>query len=229
MLIYGVLMCGGKGTRIKSTCDSKTEKPLIRIKNKPLIEYLLNSLNQTNSFEKMFAAVSNNTQKTREFINANFQNKIVLLETAGIEYSKDYLKVIKYFKNTKLKKEKEKEKESKKILFLPIDLPLISPEILKHIIQIPQEKPCLTIIVERDFVKNHGITPSLYEIMFNQKNCCYSGISLIDVSKIYVGDSKKVQLIEEEYVILNNIEIACNINTFKDLKMAENLMENFRN
>ncbi len=47
--------------------------------------------------------------------------------------------------------------------------------------------------------------------------------------KIYVDDSKKVQLIEEEYIILNNIEIACNINTFKDLKIAENLMENFKN
>jgi adenosylcobinamide-phosphate guanylyltransferase len=225
MLIFGVLMCGGKGTRIKSTLGYKTEKPLIILKNKPLVEYLINALNQTNSFEKIFAAVSNNTQKTREFINASFQNKILLLETSGIEYSEDYLKVIKYFKNTPF--EKEKEKEFKKILFLPIDIPLISPEILKQIIQMQQEKPCLTIIVEKDFVKNHGITPSSYEFIFDQKNCCYSGISLIDVSKIYIDDSKKVQLIEEEYVILNNRGVACNINTFKDLKIAENLMENF--
>ena len=74
-MIYGVLMCGGKGTRIKSTMGSKIEKPLIRIKNKPLIEYLINALIQTNKFEKIFAAVSNNTQKTREFIKANFQKK----------------------------------------------------------------------------------------------------------------------------------------------------------
>ena len=114
MLIYGVLMCGGKGTRIKSVIGSETEKPLIRIKNKPFIVYLINALNHANSFEKIFAAVSNNTQKTREFLNANFQNKIVLLETAGIGYSEDYLTVIKYFKNTKFEKEKEKESECKK-------------------------------------------------------------------------------------------------------------------
>lgn len=217
-------MCGGKGTRIKSTLSSKMEKPLVRIKNKPLIEYSINALNQTNNIEKIFAAVSNNTQKTREFIKSNFQNKIILLETAGIGYSEDYLKIIKYFKNTKF----EKERESKKILFLPIDIPLISPEILKQIIHINQEKPCLTIIVEKDFVKNHGITPS-YEFMFNQKNCCYSGISLVDISKTDVKDSKKVQLIEEKYVILNHSGVACNINTLKDLKIAENLMENFKN
>ena len=116
----------------------KTEKPLIRIKNKPLIEYLINTLNQINNFEKIFAAVSNNTQKTREFINANFQNKITLLETAGIEYSEDYVKVIKYFKNTNLKKKKKKNLE--KILFLPIDIPLISPEDINTYNQIQSKK-----------------------------------------------------------------------------------------
>ena len=34
---------------------------------------------------------------------------------------------------------------------------------------------------------------------------------------------KKVQLIEEEYIVLNYIEIACNINTFEDLKITEKL------
>jgi GTP:adenosylcobinamide-phosphate guanylyltransferase len=63
--------------------------------------------------------------------------------------------------------------------------------------------------------------------MFNQKICCYSGISLIDVSKINVDNCNRVQLIEEEYVILNKSEVACNVNTFKDLKIAENLMEYF--
>ena len=31
-MIYSVLMCGGKGTRIKSTMGSKMEKPLIKNK-----------------------------------------------------------------------------------------------------------------------------------------------------------------------------------------------------
>ncbi|MER5175400.1 MAG: NTP transferase domain-containing protein [Candidatus Nitrosocosmicus sp.] len=217
-------MCGGKGTRIKSTMGSKMEKPLIKIKNKPLIEYLINVLIQTNKFEIIFAAVSNNTQKTREFIKANFQNKITLLETSGIGYPEDYMKILKLFKNTKY----EKVNDLKKILFLPIDVPLISPEILIQIINTNQKKSCLTIILEKEFIKNHGITPS-YEFIIDKKKYCYSGISVIDISKIDIDNSKKIKLIEEEYIILNYTEIACNINTLKDLKITENFLENSKN
>lgn len=223
-MIYCVLMCGGKGTRIKSTMGSKMEKPLIKIKNKPLIEYLINVLIQTNKFEIIFAAVSNNTQKTREFIKANFQNKITLLETSGIGYPEDYMKILKLFKNTKY----EKVNDLKKILFLPIDVPLISPEILIQIINTNQKKSCLTIILEKEFIKNHGITPS-YEFIIDKKKYCYSGISVIDISKIDIDNSKKIKLIEEEYIILNYTEIACNINTLKDLKITENFLENSKN
>ena len=223
-MIYSVLMCGGKGTRIKSTMGYETEKPLIRIKNKPLIEYLINALIQTNKFERIFTAVSNNTQKTQEFIKANFHGKITLLETSGIGYSEDFRKILKFFKNTKY----ERKKDSKKILFLPIDVPLISSEILTKIINIYQEKPCLTIILEMEFIKNHRITPS-YEFIIDKKKYCYSGISIIDISKIDIDNRKKTTLIEEEYITLNYSEIACNINTFEDLKIAEKLMENSKN
>jgi GTP:adenosylcobinamide-phosphate guanylyltransferase len=223
-MIYGVLMCGGKGTRIKSTMGTKIEKPLIRIKNKPLIEYLIDTLIQINKFDKIFAAASNNTQKTREFIKANFQRKITLLDTSGIEYSEDYVKIIKYFKDIRF----EKQKDLEKILFLPIDIPLISPKILIQIINTKQEKPCLIIILENEFVKNHGITPS-YECIIDKKKYCYSGISVIDISKIEFDNSKEVQLIEEEYIVLNYSEIACNINTFEDLKITEKLLENSKN
>ena len=189
-----------------------------------MIEYLINVLIRTNKFEIIFAAVSNNTQKTREFIKANFQNKITLLETSGIGYPEDYMKILELFKNTKY----EKVNDLKKILFLPIDVPLISPEILIQIINTNQKKPCLTIVLEKEFIKNHGITPS-YEFIIDKKKYCYSGISVIDISKIDIDNSKKIKLIEEEYIILNYIEIACNINTLEDLKIAENFLENSKN
>jgi adenosylcobinamide-phosphate guanylyltransferase len=223
-MIYGILMCGGEGTRIKSTMGPKIEKPLIRIKNKPLIEYLLDTLIQINKFDKIFAAVSNNTQKTREFIKTNFQRNITILDTPGIGYSEDYVKIIKYFKDIKF----EKQKDPQKILFLPIDIPLISPKILIQIINTKQEKPCLMIILEKEFVKNHGVTPS-YECIIDRKKYCYSGISVIDISKIDIDNSKEDQLIEEEYIVLNYSEIACNINTFEDLKITEKLLENSNN
>jgi hypothetical protein len=68
------------------------------------------------------------------------------------------------------------------------------------------------IILEKEFVKNHGVTPS-YECIIDRKKYCYSGISVIDISKIDIDNSKEDQLIEEEYIVLNHSEIACNINT----------------
>ncbi len=222
--MYCVLMCGGKGTRLKKTLGSNIEKPLIKIKNKPLIEYLINILLQSNEFKRIVAAVSSNTQKTREFIKSNYKNKITLIETLGREYSEDYLKIIKYFKKIK----NEKDQNIKKILFLPIDIPLISLEILTQLITINQVKPCLTIILEKRFVKDIGILPSFYEFIIDKKSCCYSGISIIDIEKIEmnINDTKKFNLIEEEYKILNHIELACNTNTFEDLKIAEKYLNN---
>jgi GTP:adenosylcobinamide-phosphate guanylyltransferase len=47
---------------------------------------------------------------------------------------------------------------------------------------------------------------------------------MIDISKINMDiiNEKKNQLLDEEYLVLNNFEIACNINTSNDLQIAKN-------
>ena len=222
-MMYCVMMCGGKGTRLKKTLGSDIEKPLIKLKNKKLIEYPINVLMQSNKIERIFAAVSGNTQKTREFIKSNYGSKVTLVETMGRGYSEDYLKIIKYFKEM----ENEKRLGAKKILFLPIDIPLFSLDALTQLIAINQEKPCLTIVLEKGFVKDMGIVPSsTYEIIIDSKNYCYSGISIIDIKRIDmdINNTEGFALMEEEYKTLNCVEIACNTNTLEDLKTAEKFL-----
>jgi GTP:adenosylcobinamide-phosphate guanylyltransferase len=224
-MIFCVLMCGGKGTRLKKTFGLDIEKPLIKLKNKTLIEYPINVLIRSSKFERIFAAVSSNTQKTREFIESNYGDKVTLIETMGREYSEDYLKTIKYFKEM----ENEKKLGIKKILFLPIDIPLISLDTLTQLIAIDQEKPCLTIVLEKGFVKSVGILPSEYELVIDNKICCYSGISIMDIKKVDMGlgnNTEGFAPIDEEYKTLNRVEIACNTNTFEDLKTAEKFLDN---
>jgi GTP:adenosylcobinamide-phosphate guanylyltransferase len=224
-MIFCVLMCGGKGTRLKKTMGLDIEKPLIKLKNKALLEYPLNALMQSGKFEKIFAAVSSNTQKTREFIESNYGDKVTLIETTGMGYSEDYLLTIKYFKEM----ENEKKCGIKKILFLPIDIPLISLNALTQLIAIDPEKPCLTIVLEEGFVKSVGMLPSEYGLVIDSKNCCYSGISIVDIKKVDMdmGDNTEgfVTPIDEEYKTLNRIEIACNTNTLEDLKTAEKFLD----
>ena len=224
-MVFCVLMCGGKGTRLKKTLGLDVEKPLTKLKNKPLIEYPLSVLIQSNRFERIFAAVSGNTQKTREFIKSNYGNKVTLIDTLGRGYSEDYLKIIEYFKEM----ENEKKHGIKKILFLPIDIPLISLDTLTQLIAIDQEKPCLTIVLEKGFVKSMGILPSEYGLVIDNKDCCYSGISIINVKKIDVDMGKNADgfaSIDEEYKTLNRVEIACNTNTLEDLETAEKFLDN---
>jgi GTP:adenosylcobinamide-phosphate guanylyltransferase len=224
-MVYCVLMCGGKGTRLKKTLGSDTEKPLIKLKDKKLIEYPINALMQSNRFERIFAAVSGNTPKTQEFLKSKYGDKVTLIETLGREYSEDYLKIIKYFKETG----NEKRYCVNKILFLPVDIPLISLGTLTQLIDIDQEKPCLTIVLEKGFVKSMGILTSPYELVIDGKNHCYSGISIIDIKKIDMdmgNNTEGFALIEEEYKTLNLVEIACNANTLEDLKTAENFLDN---
>lgn len=224
-MMFCVLMCGGKGTRLKKTLGSDIEKPLIKLKNKPLIEYPINVLMQSNNFERIFAAVSGNTQKTREFIKSNYGDKVTLIETTGRGYSEDYLKVIKYFKEM----ENEKKHRVKKILFLPIDIPLISLDSLAQLIAINQKKPCLTIVLEKGFVQSMGIVPSEYGLAIDNKNYCYSGISIMDTKKIDMDMGNSTEgfaSVDEEYKTLNRVEIACNTNTLEDLKTAEKFLDN---
>lgn len=217
-------MCGGKGTRIKSHLNIDVEKPLIKIKEKPLVEYLINTLVQTDRFEKIFAAVSSNTRRTQEYLNDHFQKKITLLETSGTGYSKDYMEIIKYFKSIW----SEKNIAHQRILFLPVDMPLISSMLIVQILDTCQKKPCLAVVLEKDYIQNHGLLPTNYEFILNKKRCCYSGISIIDTSKIDVcfNDKKKVPLLDEEYLILNHLEMACNINTLDDLEIVRKILEN---
>ncbi len=221
-----VLMCGGKGTRMNVEFNKfKIEKPLIKLKNIPLIEYTINSIIETGLNLQIYAAVSPNTKETRQFLMDNFYDKITLLETSGIEYSKDYLEILNYFKNNKFNY--REARSGHRIIFLPIDIPLLSSDILVNISKMEQKNPCLVIVLGREHFQKYGINPS-YEIELDNKKYYYSGISVVDISKFEQKYYKENMIIEEEYKIINNSELAININTTKDLKKIEKLLECYK-
>ena len=54
---------------------------------------------------KIYAAVSKNTVKTKEFLRSTYRNVVTLVETTGSGFSIDYLIVLRFFKD---KENKEK-------------------------------------------------------------------------------------------------------------------------
>lgn len=244
-----VLMCGGKGSRINTssnTLGKKIEKPLIPINNKPLIEYTIDAILNSKKPFKIFAAVSSNTKETEDFIKYNYSDRITVLRTQGKGYSKDFANLIHYFINKSYTKEQEKRYtrndnilkriktqdgifECSKILFLPIDLPLISTKTVENIAELKQQTPLISLVIDKNIIIEYGLLPTPYAVRIDNKDYCHTGIAVASLalfsSKVTKITSSKI---EEESIIFNDPELAFNVNTIDDLsKVKEYFSRNY--
>lgn len=234
-------MCGGIGSRINTSSnisENRIEKPLILLNNKPLIEHIIVTILNAEKQFKIFAAVSSNTKETEGFIKDNYSNKIVILKTQGRGYSEDFTNIIRYFKKGSYIKEKGKQytqnnlllngqepwykMEYSKILFLPIDLPLISTKTIERIIELKQETPLISIVIDKKVITENGFCPTPYIVKIDKKDYCYTGITVVNLplfsneNSDFSGDQ-----IKEEPIIFNDPELAFNINTLHDLERTK--------
>ena len=219
-MISCVLMCGGKGSRLNTDPTVKVEKPLLELKNKSLIEYMIEAVQNSKKNFKIYAAVSKNTVKTKEFLKSTYRNDITLIETTGSGFSNDYLIVLQFFKD---KENKEKngiqDFANNKILFLPTDLPLISSKTLDEITDLYQSSPSITIVVDKKMFIQNNFVPSTFVTEISKVDYCYTGISMVDFHTI--AGLEHINQIKELPIIMSNLELVYNINTIDDLKKAE--------
>ena len=197
-------MCGGKGSRMRQSADF--EKPLLKLKDKTMIEHVLHALAASKKFGRIVGVSSSNTPKTSAFLSYCSPDLIDVIETEGTSYSRDLCMVLKNLKPAM-------------VFVVSSDLPLLNPKIVQNIIYscLPQ-LPCISIVSEKQYVQSIGIKPSVV-ITIGAKEYCHSGINIIDSSKI--DDDRKL---EEYYLIMNEKEIAVNVNTREELEVAERLL-----
>jgi len=187
--MMGLVMCGGKGTRMKSL----EEKLLLRYK-KPLIEHVLNALQNSKIFSNIVCVTSNNAPKTREFVSSL---GVDILETRGDGYVTDLRESISKFEE---------------IIFVTSgDLPLLDSEIIKKIVDLVNEENAWTsILVRKTFLLSLGLEAEFF-VNYNGEECAYTGISIVDPQQI-----KNMEIVKESYVLLDDKRIAVNLNTKKD-------------
>jgi GTP:adenosylcobinamide-phosphate guanylyltransferase len=198
-------MCGGRGSRMALSI----EKSLLKVRNKTLIEYVLDALIGCGGFETIIVVPSVNTPTTSTFLYTHeyYTSGIIrILESKGENYSLDLSDVLGKIKPGV-------------VFAVSADLPLLNPAVIQSIISryLPSF-PCTTVILETCFVKNFDILPSSI-LSIGSKEYCYSGIVIIDSSK-HRSNSK----LEEYFLIMNEKEIAINVNTVLELKIAERLL-----
>ncbi|MGH9974374.1 MAG: hypothetical protein ACRD8Z_00850, partial [Nitrososphaeraceae archaeon] len=80
------------------------------------------------------------------------------------------------------------------------------------------QNTCIAAVTERSFATSVGITCSTF-FTIDGKEYCYTG-----VCGFYPGTSISYKPIEEFYSIVNEIRLIVNINTAKDLGLAEQLL-----
>jgi GTP:adenosylcobinamide-phosphate guanylyltransferase len=196
--MYALIMCGGKGERIRDFCSDKT---MLEFNGRPLIEHIILSLKKSDRFDKIFAAASRNSKATLNFLKNHdyFREGILeIIETAGIDYSTDLVSAL--------------EKLRPAIVFvIPADIPLITPEV---IVQITSnwdgDKSSISIVMDKDFVVKLGLFPTIL-LKLGDREFFHSGVSIFDSSKVQTG-----KIVKEHYITLNDEKLAFNINAKKD-------------
>ena len=188
--MISLIMAGGKGTRM----NSKQEKLLLEYK-KPVIMHVVDALKNSNCFSRIIAATSSNSPETEKILQ---QSGIETISTSGTDFASDLNSVLKQLDDS--------------VFVTSGDLPLLDDKIIKQIVENYNSNIVWTSIVLRNsFLDSIGIKS---EYTTQNKEHVYSGISLVDASKI-----NNLESIEESFVVIDDKRIGLNINTKDDYEL----------
>jgi adenosylcobinamide-phosphate guanylyltransferase len=163
---------------------------------KPIIFHVIDSLNDSHCFSKVFAATSPNSPDTKHILE---QNRIETLSTPGNGYVNDLNFLL--------------QKMDGFVFVASGDLPLLDEEIIQKLVEFNSESVWTSFLVSKKFLNSLGLESSL---LVNSDNieCTYTGISIINANKI-----KNLNSVKENYIILDDKRIAFNLNTRKDYEL----------
>lgn len=205
MKIPALIMVGGKGKRI----ESSLEKPLIPFLDKPLVDWVVEAVKSSKKISEFYMVTSCNAPETEKKLQ---KEGLTILRTEGKSYHDD------------LKQAVLKAKLTGPILTMPADLPAITGKALDKIITTHQKsgKDYLAVFVpieKREALNLSVSSTDEYQGIWY----AVSGVNIIDGSKINVEGK-----IETAAIITDEIEVLLNINTLKDLEIAQKIIQQTR-
>ena len=187
--MIGLVMCGGKGTRM----ESDQEKLLLKYK-KPIIQHVISALDESGCFSKIMCATSCNAPKTSQFVK---DLGISTVETKGEGYVEDLNHVLESFDDD--------------VFVVSGDLALLDSEIIRKIVNNFENRQSWTsVLVSKKFLDLIGVKPE-YLVNYNGKECAFTGISIVN-PKIIVG----MEPVQESYIVIDDKRVAINLNTKSD-------------
>jgi len=194
------IMCGGRASRMQ---QGGIEKPLLKVAGIAMVERVILALAGSGRFDRILAAISPNTPKTKELLKSK---GIETIETPGEGYSNDLSYLL-----SKLKPQR--------VMVVPSDIPLLNSLIISEILDAidnssrKEKGPAISIILEKGFVERTGAKPSIVVDQY-----CHSGITIFNTMSV------GTEPVEEYYLVMNRKEIALNVNTKEELELAKKLL-----
>ena len=191
--MIGLVMAGGKGSRM----EFSTPEKLLLEYEKPVIFHVIDSLNYSHCFSKVFAATSPNSPDTKRVLE---ERGIETLDTQGNGYVNDLNLLL--------------QKMNGPVFVTSGDLPLLDEKIIQVITEKFNSKNVWTsFLVSKKFLNSLGLESNLL-INSGDIDCVYTGISIINADKI-----QNLDPVKENYIILDDKRIAFNLNTKKDYEL----------
>ncbi len=190
--MIGIVMAGGKGTRM----ESNQEKLLLKYK-KPVILHVIDALKDSRCFSKIVAITSPNAPKTKKLLE---QINVEIINTSGAGYVQDLNEILKSFDNH--------------VLVTSGDLPFLDGNIIKKIVSLHNpDNVWSSIMTTKSFLDSLNI--SLDSIVsFQEQQLHFTGISLVNAKQI-----KSLEQVKETYLILDDKRLVFNLNTKQDCEL----------
>lgn len=209
-MIIGVIMSGGKGTRLNSSC----EKPLFDFNGDFLIQCTLNNLLNSN-VDIVVIALSPYTPYTEEFLVDNgvvlfkdLTQKVSYIITPGNGYVEDYNYLLEMF---------EEFSKDNVVFSINVDLPLISSNIINYFLDeyFSHSFDALSVFVPESLLIDLDVD---YGYVFE-------GVVPVGVNIV-----RSENIVQEQYdlVVCDKPQLALNINTKHNLQIALNFLKENR-
>ncbi len=194
--MIGLVMAGGKGTRMKSN-----EEKLLLPYKQPLVLHVIDALKNSNCFEKIIAATSPNSPQTKNIL---VENNITIIETSGEGFVTDLNNILKQLDDF--------------VLVSSGDLPLLDGDIIKQIIDnVNHDKTWTSIVTTKSFQNSLNLEPECISTL-NDEDYAHTGISIVNASKI-----SNLDTIEEDYLIIDDKRVCFNINTKNEYDLLSSI------
>ncbi len=202
-MIPALIMAGGRGSRM----GLPSEKPMLPFLGKPLLDWVAEAVLNANKISEFYIITSVNTPQTEEHCKSMGWN---FVHTDAKGYHND------------LKQAVSKLGWMGPVLTMPSDVPAITGPVLDKVVEAFEvcRKEFLAVFVPIQKRLDFGLSISSTD---EYKGVWYavSGVNVINGERI-LGAGK----VETSAIITEETEVVLNVNTTKDLEIAQQMMGN---